>query len=117
MSGIFGSSAEDRYYENQLNSWLDRDGAAEQISNEALELAVESVNDPKSNFYYMSTRNIREAIGEITYKDDFCIELAHMIATENLDTAKFLNEAVKKYWINFSQQHFDDELWEARHKD
>jgi len=117
MSGIFGSASEDRHFDRQLDSWLARGDKEDRISDQALEMAEEAVIDPKSEFYYLSTKNMTEAIIELVENELFAAELSAMIAAENLDTAKSVSAAVKKYWIEFAKQQFEDELWEAKPSD
>ena len=112
MSGIFGNSSEDRHFNSQLNSWLASGIGADSTSDKALEMAEAAVIDPTSEFYYLRSANMSEAITELVDKVQFASELAAMVAAENLDTTKFVSAAVKKYWIEYAKQKFEDDLFE-----
>ena len=103
MSGCFGTSAEDQYFERQLHSHLAQLSYSEQreISEEQ---AMEEITDTKSEDYFLSYENVAQALEDLTYTRDpermaFITALAKKLDAEDLDTAKFVKAEIKKYWL------------------
>lgn len=107
----------DHHFDRQLDAWLAKDDEASDVADEAYQLALQAINDPSSEYYHLSSKNISQAICDLTCDDKFVAELVSMVAAENLDTAKFMADAVKKYLFKCAKEHFDDEIWERKHSE